>query len=91
MIPDNLNYDFPLPIENHTEGEFSDYSCWVMYERVMEEMEEIRKKVNRFIWEPTFLEWLKNKIRNSPLLIYFVTDVETNKTWLRFELNKEKR
>ena len=44
MIPDNLNYDFPLPIENLTEGEFSDYACWVMYEKAMEEMDELSKK-----------------------------------------------
>lgn len=85
MIPDNLNYDFPMPIENHTEGEFSDYSCWVMYENV----EERHKKVDRFLWEPTALEQLKRNTRKIPVLIYFVTDIETNKTWLRFELNKE--
>lgn len=85
MIPDNLNYDFPLPIENCTEGEFSDYSCWVMYENI----EERHKEIDWFLRETTVLERLKEQARNSPVLIYFVTDIETNKTWLRFELNKE--
>lgn len=59
-----------------------------MYEK---EMEEIHKKVDRFLGELTFLEWYERQTRKIPVLIYFVTDIDTNKTWLRFELKKEER
>ena len=34
MIPNDLNYNFPIPIENLTHGKCSDECCWEIYEDI---------------------------------------------------------
>jgi hypothetical protein len=85
LMTNKLNYDFPIPIENLTNGKYTDFDCWEMFKNFKKEIEE-RAYNNR---------WLQywHSLRFTPLYsgIYFsfITDIETNKTWLRIELKKD--
>lgn len=85
MIPNDLNYDFPIPIENLTHGKCSDKRCWEMHEDIKQSTKG----------RPLFPRpWESDDMipRCKPaVLISLVTDMKTMKTWLRFELNEVER
>lgn len=84
MIPNDLNYNFPIPIENLTHGKCSDECCWEIYEDI-----KLTEK-NPFFPIQRKLDDVTPSCKPA-VLISFVTDIKTMKTWLRFELNEAKK
>lgn len=84
MIPVNLNYNFPIPIENNTDGKYSDEFCWKQYK----ELEEYLNERDSLVVQ---LGLSKCDRPEFVVDISWVKDTEAHISWIRFEMKGRKK